>query len=189
MKESGITFWDQAIRIGGGKPILGGKRSLDQLRHLGHVGLAGQLRLEDGHQLAHVGRALGAGLRDGGSDGGGDFLAAHLFRQVGGEDFDLGLFDVGQILAIGGFVLGDAVLALLDQLFDDGGDGGVVEFDALIDFLLLDGGEQQADGDSRPASLAFMAVFMSSVMRALRSFFCGCGRLLAKAAFAEAKWS
>jgi hypothetical protein len=146
MKESGITFWDQAIRIGRGQADpwqLAGKRSLDQLRHLGHVGLAGQLRLEDGHQLAHVGRALGAGLRDGGSDGGGDFLAAHLFRQVGGEDFDLGLFDVGQILAIGGFVLGDAVLALLDQLFDDGGDSGVVEFDALIDFLLLDGGESR----------------------------------------------
>ena len=49
-------------------------------------------------------------------------------------------------LAAGGFVLGDAVLALLGQLFDDGDDGGIVEFDALVDFLLLDGGEQQADG-------------------------------------------
>jgi hypothetical protein len=51
-----------------------------------------------------------------------------------------------RFLAAGGFVLGDAVLALLGQLLDDGDDGVVVEFDALIDFLLLDGGKQQADG-------------------------------------------
>src|SRR5256885_716351 len=36
--------------------------------------------------------------------------------------------------------------SLLDQLVHDGDDGGVVELDALIDFLLLHRGQQQADG-------------------------------------------
>jgi hypothetical protein len=57
-----------------------------------------------------------------------------------------GLFLVGQVLA-GGLLEGlDAVLALLEQLVDDADHAGVVELDALVHFLLLDGGGQHADG-------------------------------------------
>ena len=48
-------------------------------------------------------------------------------------------------------------------------DRGVVEHDALVDFPLLERREQAADGAAGArASLARMAVFMSSVMRSLR---------------------
>ena len=48
--------------------------------------------------------------------------------------------------ALGRFVLRDRVLALLEHLVDHGNDAGIVEDDALIDFFLLDRGEQQANG-------------------------------------------
>jgi hypothetical protein len=40
----------------------------------------------------------------------------------------------------------ERILALLDQLVDDGDDGRVVQHHALIDLFLLEGGQQQADG-------------------------------------------
>ena len=44
-------------------------------------------------------------------------------------------------------------------------DVGVVELDALVDFALLDRGEEQADRPTgAPQSLARIAVFMSSVI-------------------------
>jgi hypothetical protein len=121
---------------------LAGKRRLDQLGYFGHIGFAGQAWLEDGHQFAHIGRTFGAGFGNGSNDDGVGFFRAHFFRQVGTEDSDFEFLGIGQFLAAGSFVLGDAVLALFGQLFNDGDDGGVVEFDALIDFLLLEGGEQ-----------------------------------------------
>ena len=47
-------------------------------------------------------------------------------------------------------------------------DGGVVQRDALVHFLLLHRGLQQADGAQALAVLARMAVFMSSVIWSLR---------------------
>ena len=51
------------------------QRFLDETGDGGHVGTAGQLRLQDGHDLAHVGRAGGAGRGDGGLDFGGNLVA------------------------------------------------------------------------------------------------------------------
>ncbi len=119
--------------------------------------------LQGAHQLAHVGRAGGAGLGDGGLDGGHDLGFAHLGRQVGFDDHDLGALDLGEVFAVGGFVLADRVLALLDHLVEHGDHGGVVQLDALVHFALLDGGIDQADHAQLSFSPAFMAAFMSSV--------------------------
>ena len=55
-----------------------------------------------------------------------------------------------------------AVLALFDQLFDDGGDRlrRIVEFDTFVDFPLFHGGEQESDGSKMAvSSLALRADF------------------------------
>jgi hypothetical protein len=78
--------------------------------------------------------------------GGGDFGFAHAFGQVDLQHFHFGLFHIGQILAVGAFEGGDGILALLDQLVDDGDDGSIIELHALVHFLLLHRGLQQADG-------------------------------------------
>ena len=48
----------------------------------------------DAHQFAHVGRAFGAGLRHGGSDGGSDSPAAHLFRAGRPRDQSISAFSM-----------------------------------------------------------------------------------------------
>src|SRR5690606_10100917 len=51
----------------------------------------------------------------------------------------------GQVLAAGGLVLGHRVAALLDHLVQHADHRGIVQLDALVDFLLLDRGVDQPD--------------------------------------------
>jgi hypothetical protein len=98
------------------------------------------------HDLAHVARAAGAQLRHDGLDLGGDLIDRQACRQVGLQHGQFGGFLVRQVLATGLSERRDRILALLDQLVDDGDDGDVVQGDALVHFLLLARGQQQADG-------------------------------------------
>ena len=75
-----------------------------------------------------------------------DLCVAQLLRQVAGEDVDLGLLLVGEILPRGLLELGDRLAALLDHLLEHRQDVGVGELDALVDFALLDGRKDEADG-------------------------------------------
>src|SRR5471032_1835896 len=72
------------------------QRLLDQGRHDGHVGAAGQFRLDDGHDLAHVLRTGGARRSHGGGDFGGDFRLRQPGRHVGDQHGQLGFFDVAR---------------------------------------------------------------------------------------------
>ena len=75
----------------------------------------------------------------------GNLFGRQTRGQIGLQHDDLGCFLVGQILARGLLERLHAVLALLDQLVDDPDHGRVVQLDALVHFLLLHGGHQQAD--------------------------------------------
>ncbi|CAM2157185.1 hypothetical protein PT2222_30336 [Paraburkholderia tropica] len=128
------------------------ERGLDETGDGRHVGAAGQLRLEHAHDLAHVLRARRAHLGDRGLHFGGDFGVRKLLGHVGSQNDQLGLLLFDEVRARGGFELADRVLALLDHLVDDRRNARVVERHALVDFTLLDGGEQQTN---RGETLAF----------------------------------
>ncbi|MNV54994.1 hypothetical protein D3C71_1472120 [compost metagenome] len=54
-----------------------------------------------------------------------------------------GLFLFRRFGAAGLFERGDGLAALLDLLFDDGGDFGVVQVAAFVHFFLFDGSQQE----------------------------------------------
>ncbi len=122
---------------------------LDLGGYLGHVGASRQGRLQDGHDASHGGGAGGAlfgGLGDGGCDGG-----LYVFRRgCLGQEFlqhgDFGVFLRGRFRAAGLFEGGHGFTPLLDLLLDDGGDVGVGQVLALVDFFLFDGRLQESQG-------------------------------------------
>ena len=79
-----------------------------------------------------------------GVDGGGHFLRRGGLRQEFLQHGQLGLFLLGGLGAAGLLEGGDGLAALLDLLFDDGGDLCVVQVAAFVHFLLLDGGQQES---------------------------------------------
>ena len=121
----------------------GGQPGTDPGGHGSEIGLACQPGLDDGHHLAHVGHAGGAGFCHGGLDDGADLRLVGLGGTVGVEHGQFGALLFGQFGTAGLFELLDRVSPLLGEFLDDGKHLGVVERDALIDFLLLDGDQQQ----------------------------------------------
>ena len=83
-----------------------------------------------GQRSIHRGRDLGFG---------------QSLRHVDLQHFDLGFFLVSQILAARRLVLLDAVLALLEHLFDHRNDRNIIKLDLFIDLFLLHRRHQQAD--------------------------------------------
>ena len=79
-------------------------------------------------------------------DLGGDLVGRQALRQVGLEHLDLGRFLVGQVGAAALLKAAIESLRCLISLSTMADHRGVVELDALVDFLLLHGGQQQADG-------------------------------------------
>jgi len=117
------------------------------LRQRRHVGAAGQVLLEDRHYLAHRGRArhaLRGHFRQRGVDGGGHFLGRRGLGQEFLQHGEFALFLLGGFRAAGLLERGDGLAALLDLLFDDGGDFGVGQIAAFVHFLLLDGSKQES---------------------------------------------
>src|SRR5690606_13255842 len=88
--------------------------------------------------------SCGRCFRDGGIDVCFYLLCCGGLRQKLLKDSDFGLFFFGCFSSAGLFKGGDGFAALLDLFFDNGGDGGVVQFAALVDFLLLDRGLKEA---------------------------------------------
>jgi hypothetical protein len=88
----------------------------------------------------------GAQLGHDGLHGGGDLVGRQRCGQVGLQHGHFGGFSLSARSWRPAFKGGDAVLALLDELVHDGDDGHVVQHDALVHFLLLHRGQQQADG-------------------------------------------
>ncbi len=75
-----------------------------------------------------------------------DLGFAQLLRQVGGQHAELEFLGLDEVGARRLFVLRDRLAALLDHLLEDRDHVGVAELDALVDFLLLDRREDEADG-------------------------------------------
>src|SRR5574337_35253 len=82
---------------------------------LGHVGPPGQLRLEDRHHLAYVGRAGRTRSGHRLMDGRGDLRRREPRGQVGAQDLDFEAFPRRQFHPAGGFKLAGRVLALRSE--------------------------------------------------------------------------
>ena len=111
-----------------------------------HVGAALSLGLDESHDLAHVLDARGARGAHGFIDQRVEFCAAQLGRHVALQQGDFRGFLVRQVRAIPGLELFQGFLALLDHLFEYAQHLRVVQGDAFIDFTLLDGSGDHADG-------------------------------------------
>ena len=109
----------------------------------GHVGSPSQGRADLRHDLAHVLGTCGARGGNGRFNGCSDLTGIGLLGQIGEQHRELELFAVGKILASARFELSNGITPLLGKFFNDCGDLGIVERDALIDLTLLDGSKQQ----------------------------------------------
>ena len=121
----------------------GGQAGLDHTADGRHVGTSGHLRLEFGHDLAHVGDCRGAGRDQCGIDHAGDFVFAERLGHVTGNGVELGLFGRDQVIAAGLGKLLDRLPALFGHLVEHGQNGRVVQLRARVDLALLDLGRDE----------------------------------------------
>src|SRR3970040_1455034 len=126
----------------GGSP--GAEQSAHARVHGAHVHASRCLRLDGAHDLAHILDARGAGLANDLCNERIELRRAQARGQILLENRDLRRLLGNEIVAAAALILCDGLTTLLDELFEDCDDAGIIERSARIYLALLDSRERDA---------------------------------------------